>query len=248
MNSDNFGGHPRPEALDADAVCAQCSTVNAEGTLLCKVCGNNLRDQRMIRLAADQAMDLEQSGRRRRSWISGIMFLLAIGLIVSTLMNQDMIVEWLVSSGETAQANTEALWSGDYDSYFSELLAELSARQVTEESARAALALEAPASELLDGTYALFVDDVFAGSAQVSVYEDIIYFVAVLDSGDEVRGIAGAQGNYYASLPESAAVRDRGRIGEVRGVAMPRGNGVLECIGDANNEQVNFVAYQLPET
>ena len=99
MHNDNYGDIQAPETLDADAVCAQCNTVNAEGTLLCKVCGTNLRDQRAIRLSADQALDLGNSGQRRRAWLSGILFVLAIGLIISTLINQELIVEWLIDAG-----------------------------------------------------------------------------------------------------------------------------------------------------
>ena len=44
--------HEHVEHLDADAVCEACDTVNPEGTLLCKTCGNNLRDQRARRMKA----------------------------------------------------------------------------------------------------------------------------------------------------------------------------------------------------
>ena len=39
------------ERVDADAVCARCGAVNPEDSLLCKVCGNFLRDLRGRRLA-----------------------------------------------------------------------------------------------------------------------------------------------------------------------------------------------------
>ena len=248
MNSDNLNDSTRPDTLVADAVCAQCSTVNAEGTLLCKVCGNNLRDQRMIRLTADQAMDLELSGSRRRSWLSGILFLLAIALIISTLVYQDAIVEWLINPGGSSNAVGRTLWAGANDAIFSDLSSTLAARAVTEEDALAAQEAPAPSGATLDGTYALFKDDEFAGAAIVAAQADQIYFLAVLESGDEVRGLASAQGSYYASLPASAAVRNRRGIGEVRGVAMPQSGGVLECIGDYGNDQFDFVAYLIPET
>ncbi|MCX5757207.1 MAG: hypothetical protein NTU83_01615, partial [Candidatus Hydrogenedentes bacterium] len=41
------------ERIDADAVCEKCGTVNPEETLLCKTCGNNLRDQRLHRVQSE---------------------------------------------------------------------------------------------------------------------------------------------------------------------------------------------------
>jgi len=248
MNSDNIGNQARPETLDADAVCAQCNTVNTEGTLLCKVCGNNLRDQRMIRLAADQAMDLEHTGRRRRTWLSGVLFVLAIVLIVSTLLNQDQIVAWLIDAGDAGRDGAAGFWSGDESVFFDEMVDDLSSSGITEESAMAALESAAATGDMLNANYALFSQDVYVGSARVLQSGQLIYFVALLENGDEVRGKAEAQGNYYASIAGAAALMNRGRIGAVRGVAMPKGGGVAECIGDFNNNRTEFVAYQLPES
>src|SRR5690606_8944065 len=109
------------------------NTVNAEGTLLCKVCGNNLRDQRMIRLTADQAMDLEHTGRGRRTWVSGILFVLAVVLIISTLLNQEIIVNWMVGVPGAEPAGGVALWRGQYDDVFDEMMDDLAEAGITEE-------------------------------------------------------------------------------------------------------------------
>lgn len=246
MNTDNSGSQTHPETLDADAVCAQCNTVNAEGTLLCKVCGNNLRDQRMIRLTADQAMDLELSGRRRKTWASGLLFVLAIGVIVATLVNQDRIVAWLVNSEDSNPSEMDVYWSGDYDDYFERLADDLRNKGLTAESAVALLNSGAAAADTQIGTYALFTGDEFVGSASVAQDGDDIFFVALLENGNEVRGRAEPQGNFYASSPETT-IRVRSRVMTARGVAMPQGGGVTDCIGDFNNNQVNFIAYHLPE-
>lgn len=247
MNTENTGGEAHPESLDADAVCAQCNTVNAEGTLLCKSCGNNLRDQRTLRLAADQEMDLERTGRHR-NWMSGLLFVMAIGLIIATLVNQDRIVQWLISPPGTSGAALAGLWQGENNDIFNPLLDELMAANVDEEAAR--LALESTASSgALGGVYALFANDEFAGSANVVVQEDDLYFVALLESGEEVRGRAVPQGNYYAAQPEFAGYRNRRGIGGGQGVAMPQGNGYVECIVDIDRSDgpVSFIAIQMPD-
>ncbi len=246
MNSDNYGEIPHPEKLDADAVCAKCNTVNSEGTLLCKTCGNNLRDQRAIRLAADQAMDLDQTGLRRRTWLSGIMFLLALGLIISTLLNQELIVEWLSGGGSTPVSAAQELWRGPYNEIFDPMVTALSATNVTEE--RALAALETPvASTSLNGVYALFFDDTFVGSAMARLDGSDLYVVALLDNGDEVRGRAVEEGNHFTATPENLAVQNRGRISAARGVAMPQGGGVVDCIGgETSRNPVTFSAYQMP--
>lgn len=246
MNTDNFGDIGHPETLDADAVCAKCNTVNSEGTLLCKTCGNNLRDQRAIRLAADQAMDLDHPGLKRRTWVSGILFVLAFALIVSTLLNQELIVDWLVNPGSSATTDVMQLWNAPYSDTFTPLLDILEARDVTEEYALASLQSPIDATTL-DGTYALFMGETYIGSAQALADGDAVYVVALLDNGSEVRGIAIAQGNHYAATPDFLAMERRGRMIAARGVAMPQGGGVFDCIGDDDyGRQIKLSAYQLP--
>ncbi|HOJ68818.1 MAG TPA: hypothetical protein PLH06_08470, partial [Candidatus Hydrogenedentes bacterium] len=82
------------QVLDADAVCAQCGMVNPEGTLLCKNCGNNLRDQRMLRLQADEALQGRETAAEQRNTflrnalgVLGVLVLLYLGLNASSLMN-----------------------------------------------------------------------------------------------------------------------------------------------------------------
>ena len=59
MHKELFEHPDYHEGIEADAVCAQCGSANPEGTLICKTCGNNLRDQRLMRIAADQILDAD---------------------------------------------------------------------------------------------------------------------------------------------------------------------------------------------
>ena len=244
MNIDYQGGESHLEKLDADAVCIQCGTVNAEGTLLCKVCGNNLRDQRNRRLATDQVLELGPSSPKYRTWLSPIMFILAVGLILSTLYNQDMIVEWIMDSQVSGQSGVEAMWRGPEAETINALASDLEANAPTQEIADSAR-LNPLAAASLDGLYALFVDDLFVGSANVSQEGDDVYFAALLHTGDEVRGHATLQGNYYILVPNSGGLKERNRFNAIQGVASPQGNGIVECVGDNGRTRYSCLAYHL---
>ncbi len=242
MNNANLGGEIHVDKLDADAVCAQCNTVNTEGTLLCKVCGNNLRDQRNRRMQADQAMDLEHTGQRRRAWLSGVFFVLALVLIASTLMNQELIVEWLI---EEEAPPTGLLWTGQYDAYFHPMFEEIEAAGLTPESA-AALQVATP-SDTLEGVYALFDGDTFLGTASFRIEGEDAYFAAMLENEREVRGIARLEANNYIALPDFSGIDHRGGVTPISGVAIPQEDGAVECMGDDGQERSSFMAYRLPD-
>ena len=243
MNNVNLGGAFPVEKLDADAVCAQCNTVNAEGTLLCKVCGNNLRDQRNRRMQADQAMDLEHTGQRRRAWLSGVFFVLALALIASTLMNQELIVDWLI---EDEAPSTELLWTGQYDAYFQPMFEEIDAVGLTAEAAKAAAENIAPA-DTLEGIYALFDGETFLGTASFRIEGQDAYFAARLENDREVRGVARLEANNYIALPDFSGIDYRGNVTPISGVAIPQENGAVECMGDDGQERSSFMAFRLPD-
>ena len=76
--------------LDADAVCGACGTVNPEGTLICKQCGNNLRDQRHQRMHAADAeigVDTAQSRRRIIDIGLGVFGILVVAWAVINVLN-----------------------------------------------------------------------------------------------------------------------------------------------------------------
>lgn len=246
MNTVNPAGAYQGDKLDADAVCAQCNTVNTEGTLLCKVCGNNLRDQRNRRLQADQAMDLEHTGRQRRKWLSGVFFVLALGLIISTLINQELIVDWLINVQSPSEQSMQLLWTGDYDEYFQPMFEEIRDAALTPESADQARQNVQPAPSL-EGVYALFSGDVYLGSASFRIEGDDAYFAARLEDGREVRGLARIEANNYIAVPEYSGIDGRRGVTPISGVAIPQGNGTVECMGDDGRARANFIAYRMPD-
>lgn len=244
MNIDHLGEESHLEKLDADAVCIQCGTVNAEGTLLCKVCGNNLRDQRNRRLMSDQVLEMGPTGPKIRNWLSPIMFILAVGLILSTLYNQDLIVDWIMAAEVGDQVSRNDLWRGPESETLDALASELADNMPTGETADAAR-LSPVLSPTLDGIYVLYAEDVFVGAANVFQDGEGLYFVAQLESGEELRGHAVLQGNFYVMAADSGGLRLRNRLIPVQGIVSPQGNGVVECVGDDGQSMYSCLAFQM---
>ena len=242
---DYQAGDAHQEKLDADAVCIQCGTVNAEGTLLCKVCGNNLRDQRVRRLASDQALESATSGPRRKVWASAVLFVLAVVLIISTLFNQQMIVSWLMDVQADTRLGPSDLWDGGPSAALNELADELSAEIPTEEQVLQALEAPSP-GDSMSGKYVLFSDEQYVGVANVREVGNTLQLVAVLGSGEELRGLATLQGDYYVMVPESGGVDTGRRVIAVQGVLSPVASGVVECVGDDSRTRFSCMAYRLP--
>ena len=244
MDNDYLGDEGHLEKLDADAVCIQCGTVNSEGTLLCKVCGNNLRDQRNQRMTSDQALEMDQSGPKARVWASGILFVLAVGLVLSTLYNQTYIVNWLMGIQSQSEGVSRDMWRGETGSKIDALVLELETNFPTEDIALEARSIE-PSSDALDGVYVLFVDDLYVGAAKAFTEDDYLYFGAILQSGEEVRGRARDEGDFYLMVPEFGALKTRRHVFSVQGVASPQGSGIIECVGDDSRSRYSCLAYKV---
>ena len=72
--------------IDADTVCEKCATVNPEETLLCKSCGNNLRDQRIERMARGGAIELGDVGESKFRILTGVLITIGFVLIGCVLL------------------------------------------------------------------------------------------------------------------------------------------------------------------
>jgi hypothetical protein len=187
--------------LDADAVCAACGTVNPEGTLICKVCGNNLRDQRLRRFQAEQILetDGEVVGGGRR-WFTGVLTGVGALLVLVVALNVNSIADRVVA-GSVGSAGVDAMWRGETAGTFDTLLDELRARTMPTdaeiETAMVPVALEDGAEPpAVDGFYLLMPANATSnapplGTALVRTEGGEIIFVAQLNMGAEVRGWGG---------------------------------------------------------
>ena len=86
------------ERIDADAVCIKCGTVNPEDTFLCKVCGNNLREQRARRVSGATEVDIDAFEDSRSQWLRRALLAMAILYVVWVAINvsNNNIEEWLL--------------------------------------------------------------------------------------------------------------------------------------------------------
>ena len=127
------------EQIDADAVCEQCGTVNDEGTLLCKVCGQNLRDQRANRLANAQGPEMFEVRVSRVHLLTGLLSVMGLLLVVLAVLNISNIEASLVTFlSADSSAEAENLWSGSGSQIYEDLLRNLeeypTSRSRTEEA------------------------------------------------------------------------------------------------------------------
>lgn len=214
MDMDPFQQEYR-ETIEADAVCNQCGTVNPEGTLICKKCGNNLRDQRQMRLAADQAMaGGEPVPAEKRSHLRHALTVLGLLVIVWLALNMGRIGGmWTAVPDENAggvRAHPYIFWQGPDVAAYEALEARLDAAFPTESAAENAR-LNPSGVPRLDGTFALYerlgTGVRFAGGAVVQVAGDKHLFAARLLNGTTIRGEArnGAPGAAAGKAPDAAS-------------------------------------------
>jgi hypothetical protein len=192
-------------------------------------------------MATEQVLEGAAPGPRYRAWLSPILFLLAVTLILSTLYNQEMIVDWLVGIQSEA-AGPEALWAGPVAGVYDTLQQELEGNLPTEEEALAAAdAFESRPAP--GGLYVLFSEGVYVGAANVLIDEQGFHFAALLASGEEIRGRGELERNYYILVPENGGIRERRRVSPIQGVASPQADGTIECVGDDLYERFSCMAY-----
>lgn len=242
---------PPSQRLDADAVCAQCGTVNPEGTLICKTCGNNLRDQRRLRLQAEEQLVIGGELPSSRNIVLGVITVLGAVAIIFAGFNADRIMLWLVSSAEYSSSGVN-LWSGEMGRVMSAMEQDLASHMVT--ASQIYSVFQQPiVSESVAGYYVVAVrstgqDYRAVGRAVVKPQDDNILFVAVLDNGAQVRGIARQQESRYIAYWENASCQWNGQIGAVSGIVTRREDGRFEGYGGTELTPMNyeFFAFKLP--
>ncbi|NUM54006.1 MAG: hypothetical protein HUU46_10220 [Candidatus Hydrogenedentes bacterium] len=247
--------HHEVEHLDADAVCEACGNVNPEGTLLCKTCGNNLRDQRARRLKAGPVAAAEPKVNIFNI-LRGVVIVFGICAVLWVALNVSTIESWLLSGVQSAEASGETVvapqtfWDGPGVGRYEELAATLSEQAVTIEEA----GMVPPGMPLasLDGRYVLKRSTQSAasplGSAIVRVDGDTAYFVALLAGGTQIRGSAQRTSDTMFQALNIGVLHSDGSFADAAGYGQIRSTGEINCSGffGEYETQADVVAIPLP--
>jgi hypothetical protein len=259
QGSDNQygGGDPSFERIDADAVCEQCGTVNPEGTLFCKTCGNNLRDQRARRLATEGTGEYQDTpAQSRRRVFVGLLTVLALLLLVWAAMPgnvqrlQDRLTQGMSEDIYPEDADPSVYWDGSISDVFDAMVRDLRDNRITSEQIRQADETDFSRQTGYGGKYFLRrgsrPDDPVLGSALVVESENDLYFVALLED-TEIRGIGDTQTATYPSA-RFVGIRSNGRFSSGHGFAQPLEDGSFLCVGRRDNSEYSYeiMAYRLP--
>lgn len=257
MNQDPFALPEHKEGLEADAVCGQCGNVNPEGTLICKTCGNNLRDQRQLRLAADQMLDAEgESGGgsqflARALPVLGLLILLWFGLNAGRIAS--MLTTADVPGPETSvYAQPAALWTdASSNDVFERLQQELQRQFPSASDAESARLNSASMDGWTSGRYALFerlgTGMRFAGAVMIQFDNNRCQYAGVLTPDIEIRGTATLLNDAYVSHWDEAGALHEDEFYALSGVAMLQPDGSVSISGhsDYSLRRYQAVAYRL---
>jgi hypothetical protein len=251
-NEGGFRNSAPVERIDADAVCERCGSVNPEDTLLCKTCGNNLRDQRARRIGAGLAVDTGEGTPSRAALFKGIAA--AVGLLVLLLVaiNIGRIEDYMVRAQSARSGDVTAYWSGALGREFNKLAQELKEKPSTPEE-REAVMRQPSAGDTYEGRYVLAqkgsIRELPMGDAIIRKAGDTFRFVAIFDGSQaELRGEGLLEMQTRIASRDTAAVYLDGTYYPASGFAQPAANGALECLGlcEIGPDSYSAVAYRIP--
>jgi len=244
--------HDGVEHHDYDAVCEACDEVNPPGTLLCKTCGNNLRDQQARRFATQGTPELQDDSllKQPRRFVAAVLVVVGILLVFGVALNSENIGTWLIetqmteTTGGTA-ASAELFWTGESASVFDDMMRALERAPITSEEV--AEAEFAQTGELLTGRYFLKDGDydgaAIVGQAYVYLDAEEIYFVATIQSEYEIRGRSS-----YELQALEVGVRFQDQYVGALGQGQILDSGSIACYGEAGPDSMIYqaVAYYVP--
>ena len=250
--------HPEEfEHIDADAVCEACSNVNPPGTLLCKVCGNNLRDQRIRRMQGGGPAEVAAPRFQVRRIVSGVLATAGLLAVIVLAFNVDTLESALqarieASSDSGTEFSPELFWEGPESVRFESLAASLQSTPLTIEQA-SVQPQGAPLAKL-DGFYVLkrSTDEAASvlGSACVKTDGEEVNFVARLAGGTEIRGIGEMSSDSVIQAYHIGIREPDNLYSDAYGLARNESSGALVCSGlfGAPEMPVDLVAIQIPES
>jgi len=256
MKHETFTPPTYKEGLEADAVCRQCGSVNPEGTLICKICGNNLRDQRLLRMQADQILDADVTSNDRSVFlvralpVLGILLILWLGLNVGRMTSMLTSADNTPNEGDTIEVDPGVFWSGPASAAYDAMFRNLSATLPTETDAENAKVNVLPSGALKAGDYVLFerlgTASRYAGAATVTMDGAIWRYNASLIGGAEIRGEASLMEGVLVSQWEQAGALYEGSYMAITGTAEALPDGSIDISGESSHNTQVFRAVAYP--
>jgi ribosomal protein L40E len=237
------------EAVDADAVCASCGNVNPEGALICKQCGNNLRDQRTSRMNEVDVLQGVGGREGSRQMVLAALTLIGLAVLLWTALNINNIEGWLVSRELGNASDAESYWYGDAAPTYDRLWNQLMDNEITADELSRIGAVEY-ADDRLSGRYVLQSSNEYGttvvGSALVEESGGLVYFVAELGD-DELRGYGQLSENGSVEANEIAIlIRDQFLWGV--GIAQDTAPGTWSLVGQPDGDiSYDATAIRIPE-
>jgi len=244
------------EAVDADAVCEACGTVNEEGTLLCKQCGNNLRDQRARRIAAGGVADMTEAQNKNRARIlTGVFTAIGILFVIYVVANIGNIEQGMVDYMKQDSFRADAaIGSSRSEMILDELAERLNSYSPTVVEMRGSL--ENPIiDDAYIGRYILLppgplTPDRVVAEAELDMRGERVYFVAkTYDGRYEIRGFAqmeDVEGGRSPVARDTAQVIGPGGINFGRGLAIANDGGGHTCIVSMEDQpEKQYLAFRL---
>ena len=256
MNSDEQSHSIHAERVDADAVCQQCATVNPENTLICKTCGNNLRDQRANRMV--ETYDLEGIPQVRQSFVFLRVALIVLGILIFIWlgMNLGRIEDMMVQAQMSKVSDLGRFWKGPLKTEYDELAKTLSGGSVTEAQIRSAVATPLN-SKTMDGRYVLFARNNTTNPLGLVVFktngDKVQFIVVVFDTENEtrieIRGEALQEEPTRLTCSGDASFGGPDEYFDGTGFATKLENGTLNCYARSNYSENSYsvTAYLIPE-
>ena len=258
MDDQDLGQGQGFEQVDADAVCEKCSTVNDEGALLCKVCGNNLRDQRAQRIGSIGTPEMLDAGQSKIRMLTGLLVVMGILAVLYAAMNIGSFEAYLTSRlSDDPLANIDDYWGGPEAPLYESMLQDILTNP-TPEGARIASLADPQIETSFSGRYLILESGAVSterivAEAQLTRYGSRILFVCVSQNGElDVRGygyFSPRMGVVAASViaRETAEMRTGGNVEVVLGLSSPMevGGHTVMARQLQNEAPREFLAYRV---
>ncbi len=231
-------------AHEADAVCQECGTVNPEGTLMCRQCGNNLREQRLRRTAeAQHLLNLPDEKPRKREYVYAALTVIVIVLLLGFVLSADRIANWMIASAADGAAATEDLWTGPDAGILNALQRRLEKSPVSADLPRVSVFVDGEID--LSGRFIIespgASGNPVVGSAITEQSGPDVYFVALFANGVEVRGLGTVDGAGNVQCFDASMLQDGEKTGAF-GYARPAPDGSLTCNAQTDESDAALTA------